>query len=334
MPKGKYMKIIIVTTEKEGIKETGFGDVAACLAVKKALRKGINGVRISLCARENDLEIVAKNSPDIIVLAAKYLQNGKGDKIWFSEYFEKININFTGSKREGLGLSSDKIWAKEAILNNGISTAPYITVEKDKIPLEKEIGISFPVFLKPLDAANGNGIDDQSIVYDYDAFKNKATQLFQKYGKKILAEKFLCGREFTVAVIEDSENHTYIVSPIEVIAPLNKDGNRILGENVKKTNVEQLVSINDGFLKRSLIKIALKCFKSLKARDFARIDIRQDENNEFHFIEANLVPGMTEGSSYFPKAFEVDKGITYTEVVALMMKNAMSRVCADKRNAQ
>lgn len=327
------MKIIIVTTEKEGPNETGFGGIASCLTIKKALRKRFSDVRISICSRENDMEIVMKNNPDMIILAAKYLQNNRGDKHWFSEYYEENKINFSGSKKRSLGVSSDKIRAKEVIIREGILTAPYLTVEKNNLPLERDIWISYPIFLKPLDAANGNGIDNHSIVYDYYEFQKQAAELFQKYGTKILAEKYLSGREFTVGIIEDRAKHSYIVSPIEIVAPMNKDGLRILGEKIKQCNVEELKKVSDELLRGNLIKIAARSFRALGASDYARIDIRQDENGACHFLEANLVPGMTEGSSYFPKAFEIDKGIAYTEVVGLMMKNAMNRVLESKMSA-
>ncbi len=328
------MKIIIVTTENEGLNETGFGGITACLAIKKALRKRFSDVRISVCARVDDMEIVMKNNPDMIILAAKYLQNKRGEKHWFSEYYEENLANFTGSKKRNLEVSSDKIWAKEVLTKQGILTAPYLTVNKNDFPLQKDIMISYPIFLKPLDAANGIGIDDHSVVYEYFGFQKQAAELFQKYGTKILAEEYLPGREFTVSIIEDRVRNSYFVSPIEIIAPTNNDDIRILGEKVKKCNVEVLNKVTDELLRGNLIKIAIRCFKALGASDYARIDIRQDENKFCHFLEANLVPGMTEGRSYFPKAFEIDRGINYPEVVTLMMKNAFNRIIKDKTGTE
>lgn len=327
------MKIIIVTTEKDDLKETGFGGVPACLAIKESLKKRFGNIRISVCGRENDMEVVAQNCPDLVILAAKYIPNIKGNKKWFSEYFEANKINYTGSKRLSLGIGSNKTWAKEAIVKQGIKTAPFIIINKSSFPGEEDISIEYPLFVKPLDAANGNGIDENSLVHNYQELRIKSEQLFHKYGVQVLAEKYLNGREFTVAVIEDAAKHKYCVSPIEIIAPKNKFGVRMLGEKVKQCNVEELKKVDDEVLRQKLIKIALRCFKALDARDFARIDIKQDENNSCNFLEANLVPGMTEGSSYFPKAFEIDKGIGYTEVIRLMLKSAMSRVLAESVNA-
>jgi len=324
------MKIVIVTTEKDGFKETGYGGVPACLAIKKALKRRLGDIRISVCGKENDMDVVAQNHPDLVILAAKYIPNRKGDKKWFSEYFEETCINFTGSKRHSLGIGSNKIWAKEALMKEGIKTAPYMVVDKNNFPSEAQIDMGYPLFVKPQDAANGNGIDENSLVHNYKEFRLKADQLFQKYGARIIAEKYLSGREFTVAVIEDASKHKYCVSPIEIIAPTKQYGVQILGEKERKCHVAELKRVEDEVLRKKLVKIALHCFKALDARDFAKIDIRQDENNICNFLEVNLVPGMTEGSSYFLKAFEIDKGIGYTEVIHLMIKNAMNRALADR----
>lgn len=61
-------------------------------------------------------------------------------------------------------------------------------------------------------------------------------------------------------------------------------------------------------------------------RDFARIDIKTNKEGKCFFLEANLVPGMTEDFSYFPKACELSDNMVYTNVVELMLENAISRI--------
>ena len=38
---------------------------------------------------------------------------------------------------------------------------------------DNELPVAFPLFLKPLDAANGNGIDDLSFVTNFKEYKSK-----------------------------------------------------------------------------------------------------------------------------------------------------------------
>ena len=323
------MKIIIVTTGNEVTRETGFGGMKACLAVKNALKKRFIDVNINVCNDEKDLDAVANTFPDFVILGSKYVQGVSDKKIWLSEYFKKANINYTGSKREILEFDSNKIKAKELLIKKGVATSEFHVVLEDDFLLEKDIKIPYPIFLKPIDAANGNGVDDESLVYDYKSFKNKSDKLFSKYGKVVLAEKYLAGREFTVAIIENELKQTVTVAPIEIVPPKNKDNIRILGEKVKTENSEKIKKVTDELLKFKLEKLALQCFYALGVRDFGRIDIKMDEAGVCNFIEANLVPGMTEGSSYFPKAFEIDAGISYSDVINLIIENAIDRIVVD-----
>jgi len=43
-------------------------------------------------------------------------------------------------------------------------------------------------------------------------------------------------------------------------------------------------------------------------------------------MEANLVPGMTSDSSYFPKSCEMEHDLTYDKVIELILESGISRV--------
>lgn len=324
------MKIIIITTANEKMKETGFGKIEACNSILKALKTRFMDVSISLCETEVDLKNLLAQSPDIVFLAVKYIQLQNGKKIWLSKYFENAGIIFTGSKKNILEYDSNKIKAKELLTEKGIKTAEFQMITPDNYLSESKITITYPMFLKPLNAANGNGIDDESIVFNFKNFQKKAKQLFIKYGNKVLAEKYLPGREFTVAIVEDPSKKALIVSPIEIVPPKNKNKIRILGEKVKNDNTEELKQVTNYLIKPKLKKLAIKCYKTLGARDFGRIDIKMDKNNVCHFIEANLVPGMTKGSSYFPKALEIESNLKYYQVVDLILENTLNRTILNK----
>ena len=71
--------------------------------------------------------------------------------------------------------------------------------------------------------------------------------------------------------------------------------------------------------------LAIDAFNALGVRDFGRIVIKTDNHGECFFMEANLVPGMTHGSSYFPKACEIAHEFSYDKVVELLLARGLSR---------
>ncbi|MEI6893474.1 MAG: D-alanine--D-alanine ligase [Colwellia sp.] len=318
------MRIEIVTTPNENLKETGFGGIHACHAVLKVIVKMGYLVNLTVCRTEDDLDKIIARKPDLVVLAVKYVSIDNDNDIWLSEYFMQHGINFTGSLKGTLEFDSNKILAKTYLQNKGVATAKYFTTVPGQHSSESELPIKFPLFLKPTDAANGNGIDDLSYVTSFSEFKNKVSSLYSLFNMPILVEEYLDGREFTVAVIKKLDGE-FIVSPIEITPPESKHGLRILGEKVKREDSEELKLIEDKEIMDNVKKLAIDSFIHLGVRDFGRIDIKANKSGEYFFLEANLVPGMTPGSSYFPKSCEIEHGLAYDEVIKLILQGAFYR---------
>lgn len=318
------MNIEIITTPNEKLKETGFGGLKACRSVLEAIKRLGHSVKLSVCLTEKDLSQVVKRSPDFVVLGVKYLENKNEKNIWLSEYFLTKEISYSGSTRNILKFDSDKVLAKKHLRDKGIKTANYFTAVHGQYSSEDELPLKFPLFLKPMNAANGNGIDDLSYVTNFENFKSKILSLHKLYNRPILVEEYLEGREFTVAVIKIKDRDP-IVSAVELIPPQSTNGIRILGHKTKSEDTEEMKIIDDDFLKKNVTKLALDSFKELGVRDFGRFDIKADQFGQCYFMEANLVPGMTYGSSYFPKACELESEITYDELIQLIIDGSLAR---------
>ncbi len=318
------MKIEIVTTQNDDLNETGFGSLKACNSVIDSIARMGHDVRLSTCKSRRDLEGIVRGNPDLVIPTVKYIPRQNGDGIWLSEYFSRHGINYTGSSRDVLRFDSNKISAKLYLANKGINTARYFTAIPGQYRTASELPIKFPLFLKPTDAANGNGIDDMSFVTDFSGFESKVSSLYGRFGAPVLVEEYLDGREFTVSII-DTPGKGLIISAIEIVPPESENGLRILGQAVKTNDSEHLKPILEDEVKNNVTRLAVSSFKALGVRDFGRIDIRANKAGDCFFIEANLVPGMTSGSSYFPLSYEIERALPYDEVVCLMLESGLCR---------
>ena len=318
------MHIEIITTRNEALKESGFGSLKACNSVFRAVERLGYDVKLSVCEDTSCLEEVVKRKPDLVILAVKYIPRENEADIWLSEYFSRHNVNFTGSLREVLKFDSNKVKAKMHLTNKGINTARYFIAIPDQYRDESELPLSFPLFLKPLDAANGNGIDDLSFVTSFGEFVNKTASLYESFGQPVLVEEYLDGREFTVAVIK-KHNDELVLSAVEIIPLESTNGLRILGAQAKKDDSEKMTPIEDGEIKNRVSVLAANVFNHLGVRDFGRVDIKMNTNGDCFFMEVNLVPGMTFGSSYFPQACHLAHGFDYDEVVELLLSGGIAR---------
>ena len=321
------MRIEIITSLNNELKETGFGSHLACADVVESIERIGHIATLSICTSLNDLVNVVQRKPDLVILAAKYMPVENGDDIWFSEYFANNKITFSGSDRETLKYDSNKVLAKSCLSNAGISTAKYFTAVPSQYH-EYDLPFSFPLFLKPIDAANGNGIDDLSFVENFNKFEAKVLSLYNLYQFPVLVEEYLSGREFTVAIIEN-DTGKMLASAIEIIPPESTGGLRILGAEVKKFDTETLKEIEKNDIK-GIVDLAIEAFIALGIRGFGRIDIKMDSNRKCYFMEANLIPGMNLGSSYFPQACKIANNMSYDKVTSLMLEECLSRVIPQK----
>lgn len=318
------MKIEIVTTPNEALKETGFGTLKACHSVLESIAGLGHEVKLNVCNTLNDLNMIVMRKPDLVILAVKYVSIDNGSDIWLSEYFAEYEINYSGSSREVLKFDSDKVLAKEHLRKKGLKTANYFTAIPGQYKNEVELPLAFPLFLKPLDAANGNGIDDLSLVTNFAEFESKTLSLYEAFDLPILAEEYLAGREFSVAVIK-TQSGKLIVSPVEIVPPQSSKGLRILGEKAKREDSEEIKKIEDNKTLNAVTKLAVDAFVKLGIWDFGRIDIKSNQSGDCYFMEANLVPGMTSGTSYFPQACEIANELSYDEVIQLIVEQGISR---------
>lgn len=319
------MHIEIITTPNEALKESGFGTLKACNNVLEAIQRMGHSVRLIVCKKKECLDEVVKRKPDLVILAVKYIPAKNEDDIWLSDYFAQCGINFTGSSREVLEFDSNKVLAKMHLTNKGIKTANYFIAIPGQYKKESDLPITFPLFLKPLDAANGNGIDDLSYVTNFTGYESKVASLYDSFNQPILVEEYLDGREFTVAVIK-IRKEKFIVSAVEAIPPTSAHGLRILGAQAKKDDSEKLMEIVDDEVRSRVTKLAIDAFNTLGVRDFGRIDIKTNNHGECFFMEANLVPGMTYGSSYFPEACYIANEFVYDKVINLLISGGLARV--------
>lgn len=304
------------------MKETGFGSLKTCRAIRDILQQHYTDVSFREAHNKGDLEDIVKRQPDLVVLCVKYICDP--NKISLANFFEKQNIAHTGSNEATLEYDSNKGKAKTLLLEHGIATAKFFLTQPEAVKNERQLPLPLPLFVKPLNAANGNGVDENSIVHDWLSYTQKVEEIFNQYGESSIVEEILPGREFTVAVLEDLSTNTQHAYPVEIIAQINSKGDRVLGAFEKSSNQERIQAVESPVSER-VCELAKRVFSILRVKDFGRIDVKMDAKGIPHFIEANLVPGLTPDSSYFPRSCNMEGIMPYDRVVLNIVEFALKR---------
>jgi len=120
---------------------------------------------------------------------------------------EFLGVPYTASDPLTLALALHKGRTKEILAFRGIPTAPFALIESpaDFAALKR---LAYPVFLKPVWEGSSKGVAIANHVTTPASARRRARELLEAYTQPVLAESFLTGDEFTVAVIGNGAEAT------------------------------------------------------------------------------------------------------------------------------
>lgn len=296
------------------------------------LSKHYTKVGVSIVADLSDLKAVVATKPDLVFLGMKFIPTDQvlglqdPNKVWVAEYLDNHNIAYTGSNQITHELEITKSLAKQKVTALGLKTSPFHVVKNNGSFSLDDICINFPLFVKPTSRGGGQGIDSDSVATCYEELDSKVRAIAAKFQSDSLIEEYLTGREFSVAILEDRRSVGFFVMPLELIAPLDNKGQRILSGQIKFADTERSMEVTDSIVRLEVCALAIDAFRALGARDYGRIDIRLDKNGIPHFLEANLMPSLKRSAgNYFPKACALNIGLEYEEMILELTELGLSR---------
>lgn len=303
--------------------------------IRSILARRYRTVGISIINTVADLEALVALRPDLVFLGMKYIASdstlGVNDprKIWISEYLEVAGISCTGSAVAAIKLEASKQLAKQRVMDAGLASPRYVIVRYNLSQADQPISLSFPLFVKPSNRGGGLGIGTDSLVRHEPELLSKIRSIAQEFQADALIEEYLPGREFSVAILRQNDSEQLSAMPIELVTELDARGGRTLGKNIKSANVEQVLEVDESTLRQAVCGLARDVFVALGARDYGRIDIRLDKHGKPHFLEANLYPSLTSGYGSFPKAYALNNGRSYEEMILAITELGLARSADD-----
>ena len=286
---------------------------------------------ILLEADENVVENLKGSKPDIVFNIAEG-RDGPNRESHVPAMLEMLEIPYTGSDPMTLSLCLDKGRAKEILSFYKVSTPRFQVVSSisGQIKLKK-----FPLIVKPLHEGSSKGVKNDALIFSPSELKKKVEKIIVQYHQPALIEEYLNGREFTVAVMGNNGD-TRVLPIVEIkFDNLPRDINHIYSYEAKwiwdnsknPLDIFQCPADIDGELRDNIEEAALKAYKSLRCRDWCRIDIRLDSDNEPNILELNPLPGVLpkpEDNSCFPKAART-AGMSYNEMILSILNIARKR---------
>ena len=224
---------------------------------------------------------------------------------------ETLGIPYTGSDVLASALAMHKGKAKELFRLHNLPTPAYYTLTADDANdltgVHGDFG--FPCVVKPIREGSSVGI---GICKSFDEL-TAAVERALCFDDEILVERFIAGKEVSVAILEDRA-----IGAVE-IAP--RSGFYDYGNKYTKGATDYFVPPRVSPERyRGVLAQALRAHVALDCRGATRVDmIVSDSGNEF-ILEVNTVPGLTP-TSLLPKIADT-AGISFGELCEMMLAGA------------
>jgi D-alanine-D-alanine ligase len=306
-------------------------------AMLRAIRAG--GYRTDVVNIEDDLErlfaAIRLFRPDVVMNLVEYINDDAGQEAYVAGLYEMLGVAYTGSRPMTLATCQNKYRTKLLLEAAELPTAPYFLVEAEPVPRDHEL--EFPLIVKPAFEDASGGIEPASVVLDQDALEVQVGRVLREYQMPVLVEEYIEGREIHAALLGNDPPEVLPLFEMEFDdSEFNPEGEwrpQIISYRAKwdphSPEFYMMDSVCpaedlDEAVEEYIRDIAVRAFKALGCQDYARIDMRVDEEEgEAYILEVNPNPDLSDGAAYMQCV--VASGRTFGQALAEILDMAMAR---------
>jgi len=224
-------------------------------------------------------------------LAFLALHGGAGEDGTVQALLQLIGVPYTGSGPLGSGIAMDKDVTKRLLRDAQVPTLPWRVARAPDFAYDPDIIedlVGLPCVVKPSRQGSSVGIH---IVTDPSELEPAVRDAAQ-YDTEVMIERFAKGRELTVGILGDQALPPVEIRPKKGIYDYESKYTPGMTEYLCPAPLDEEVVAQ-------VQAYALRAFKVLKLRGYARIDFILAKEQLF-CLEANTLPGMT-ATSLLPK---------------------------------
>ncbi|ELX12738.1 D-alanine-D-alanine ligase Ddl [Janthinobacterium sp. HH01] len=231
---------------------------------------------------------------------------------------ELLGIPYTGSGVMASSVGMDKITTKIVWLAAGLPTPRYAVLSaaavagSDLDAVAADLGL--PLIVKPPHEGSTIGITKVSAANEFKTAFDIAAAL----DDTVLAEEFVTGREFTVAMLGSGAN----ARPLPVVEIVAPQGNYDYQNKYFTDDTQYFCpAVLPEALTQEMQRLAVLAYRAIGCEGWGRVDFLLRESDQKPFLlEVNTSPGMT-GHSLVPMAARAE-GISYEDLCVEILRTA------------
>ena len=250
--------------------------------------------------------------PEGIELAFNVIHGTFGEDGQLQRELERRGVPYTGEGVRGSELAIDKIATKQRLIERGVPTAAFEILRDGAKP-----ALPLPFVLKAPKEGSSVGV---YIVKDAAELEKSLAEAW-KFGRELLVEQFISGRELTVGIVGD-----LALPVIEIVA--KKDfynfENKYTWMNPNAAGADHFCPAPISPELTALVqRTGIAAHRALDLEVYSRVDILLTDAGEPFVLEVNTIPGMTP-SSLLPEAAAA-VGIGYAELCRRIAELSLAR---------
>jgi len=298
------------------------------IMAQKFKANGVNAYTLNIKDDvQSILKDIKKNKPDVIFNFVEIYKEDARHEMNIVGILELLRIPFTGAPSMALANCQSKIFTKRLLNSFGIKTPRFIIIKK--LPKHYRHRLKYPLIIKPAYEDASVGIENESIVENVEKLKERIEYILKYFAQPALVEEFIEGRELNVAILGDNEPAALPISEIDFTEMPDHLHNIVSYQAKWDPNHEayhKTIPICPAKLPKRIEKktkeIALKAFKAMGCRDYARVDMRLSKDH-LYVLEVNPNPDLTQGAGFMRSA--ETSGLSYVETLKKIINLALER---------
>jgi D-alanine-D-alanine ligase len=218
---------------------------------------------------------------------------------------EIADIPYIGAGVTGSAVGMDKEKAKKIWRQDNLPVVPFIAIDRseylrDETTLHARLkaeGLTFPLFVKPVNTGSSVGITRVAAVEEVP----QAVRYAFRFDSRVLIEEGIDAREIECSVVGNEEPKAF--TPGEIKSSHEFYSYKAKYQDEQGTDLLIPAPISTGIAEK-IKNFAVKAYTAVSAEGMSRVDFFLEKNTSRIFInEINTIPGFT-SISMFPKMCE------------------------------
>jgi D-alanine-D-alanine ligase len=236
-----------------------------------------------------------------------------------------MKFRYTGTGQAGMQLCRDKMLSKHMVAAASVDVPACFSLGR-RGAIENP-GLPFPLIVKPQFGDGSDGISKHSLVRTPLQLRKQVKALRSRLNTPVVCEEYIPGRDIYVGILG---NEPRVLAPTEMVVGIRKSSApryatyRLKNDGRYRTRwrVRYGLAELSPSVRRLVKDYSVKAFRTLKLRDYARLDFRLTDEGRLVFIEANPNPDLTPHTLGQNLCFV---GIEYRHLIPRIVKIAEQR---------